>query len=342
MLTKSYTLAQLAEHLDAVLEGESDYLIHGMATLQNADASCVSFVANPAYQKYLATSQAGAVVIRSHLAASFAGNKLLVNDAYLAYAQLSRLFDTRPPTAAGVHPSAVVHQSAELGKNVCIGANAVIGAQTFLGDGVEIGSGVVVGENCSINARTRLGANVTIYHGVVMGVDCIIHSGAVIGADGFGFAQEGLEWVKIQQLGSVIIGDRVEIGANTTVDRGALEDTVLADGVKLDNLIQIGHNVRLGKNTAIAAHAAIAGSVTIGENCTVAGCVGISGHLTIADNVHITGMSMVSASITEAGSYSSGTPLASTREWRKNAVRFRQLEKMALRLRSLEKSGRDN
>lgn len=337
-----YSLAHLAQYLDAELVGESDFLIHGIAALPSADSSCISFVTGPAYQKYLATTRAGALVISPDLAPGFTGNKLLVSNPYVGYARLSQLFDSRPKCRPGIHPSAVVDETAELGEGICIGANAVIGARVSLGADVEVGPGSVVGESVIVGARTRLAANVTLYHGIVIGCDCIIHSGVVIGADGFGFAPNGREWEKIYQLGSVVIGDNVEIGANTAVDRGALDNTVLGDGVKLDNLVQIGHNVRIGKNTAIAAHTAIAGSVTLGENCTVAGLVGISGHVTITDNVHITAMSMVSGSIAKAGSYSSGTALAPTHIWRKNAVRFRHLDSIATRLKAVEKSGKND
>lgn len=341
-MNKPYSLGQLAEYLDAELVGDPAYLIHGMATLQSADASCISFVANPAYQKFLSSTQAGALIVHADLADAFVGHKLVMLNPYLGYARLSRLFDARSRVVAGIHPSAAVDATADLGEGVSIGVNAVIGAGVSLGAGVEIGPGSVVGEDSVIGAGTRLAANVTVYHGTVIGCDCILHSGAVIGADGFGFARDGQQWLKISQLGGVVIGDRVEIGANTCVDRGALDNTVLGDGVKLDNLVQIGHNVRIGQNTAVAAHTAIAGSVTLGANCTIAGCVGISGHLTIADNVHVTGMSMVSGSIAEAGSYSSGTPLATTSEWRKNAVRFRQLESLVTRLKNVEKASKNN
>lgn len=337
-----YSLAHLAQYLDAELVGESDFLIYGIAALQSADSTCISFVTGPAYHKYLSTTGAGALMISAEMAFAFVGNKLVVKNPYLSYARLSRLFDTRPEGYVGIHPSAIVDATAQLGDGVRVAANAVIGARASIGADVEIGPGSVVGEDTVVGVGTRLAANVTLYHGIVIGCNCIIHSGAVIGADGFGFAPDGTHWEKIHQLGSVIVGNNVEIGANTAVDRGALDNTVLGDGVKLDNLVQIGHNVRIGKNTAIAAHAAIAGSTTLGENCTVAGLVGISGHLTITDNVHITAMSMVSGSITKAGSYSSGTALAPTRNWRKNAVRFRQLDSIATRLRTLEQNGKND
>lgn len=342
-MNKPFTLRALAQHLDAELVGDPDYLIHEIATLQNAAEQSVSFVASPAYEKYLVDSRAGALILKSELADSFSGNKLIVANPYLAYAHLTRLFDDSldfyPP---GIHPTAIIDERARLGKDVHIGCYAVIAAGVTLGDGVIIGPGSVIGEDTMVGARTRLGPRVTLYHGIVIGSDCIIHSGAVIGADGFGFAPDQKAWVKIHQLGSVIVGDRVEIGANTTIDRGALENTLIGDGVKIDNLVHIGHNVSLGKNTAMAALTGIAGSTIVGDNCTFAGQVGISGHLTITDDVHVTGKSLVNSSLTEAGSYSSCTPIAPTREWRKNAVRFRQLDSMVARIKQLEKAAKEN
>ncbi len=327
-----FTLAELAQRIGAELIGDPQHKITALATLQSARESDLSFIANPSYKKHLASTQAGAVICAGDLAESVAGNKLIVANPYLSYAQLTPLFDTSLIYASAIHPSAIIGTNCVLGQNVCIQANAVIGDNVTLGDSVVVGAGAVIGTNSRIGARTRVCANATLYHGISVGSDCVFHSGSVIGADGFGFAPSPDGWVKIHQLGSVIIGNRVEIGANTTVDRGALDDTVIDDGVIIDNLVQIGHNVRLGKNTAIAAHTAIAGSTQIGDNCTIAGAVAIAGHLTLVDKVHITGMSMVSSSINEAGSYSSGVPLGPTKEWRKNAARFRQLDNLANRI----------
>jgi UDP-3-O-[3-hydroxymyristoyl] glucosamine N-acyltransferase len=334
---KSYSLAELAQYIEAELVGDPDYQVSAFASLQTAQAHEISFIASPAYAKYLASCGAGAVILNQEQAAQFNGNKLILANPYVGYARLTRLFDHSRTEVVGIHPSAVIGERVVLGKDVSIAANAVIGTGVTLGDGVVVGPGVSIGDDTSIGSRTRLMANVTIYHGISIGTDCIIHSGAVIGADGFGFAPNGKEWVKIHQLGSVIIGNRVEIGACTTVDRGALGNTVLDDGVILDNLVHIAHNVRLGKNCAMAATSAIAGSTVVGENVTFAGGVGVVGHIDIGDNIHFTGMTMVSASISEPGSYSSGTPISSTKEWRKNAVRFRQLDAIATRLSRLEK-----
>lgn len=336
-MKKSYSLAELAQCINAELVGDPDYHVSAVASLQSAQAHDVSFIASPAYAKYLATCGAGVVILNQEQAAQFDGNKLIVANPYVGYARLTRLFDHSRTEVIGVHPSAVIGDGVVLGENISIAANAVIGSGVTLGDGVVVGPCVVIGDDTTIGNNTRLMANVTIYHGITIGSDCIIHSGSVIGADGFGFAPNGKEWVKIHQLGSVIIGNRVEIGACTTVDRGALGNTVLEDGVILDNLVHIAHNVRLGENCAMAATSAIAGSTVVGKNCTFAGGVGVVGHIDIGDNMHFTGMTMVSSSLSEPGSYSSGTPMSTTKEWRKNAVRFRQLDSIATRLSRLEK-----
>jgi UDP-3-O-[3-hydroxymyristoyl] glucosamine N-acyltransferase len=334
---KQYTLAELAQYLDAQLIGEPDCLIDGLETLTRAGAGQLSFLANAGYAKYLADCSASAVILHPDQQERFAGNKLLVPEPYLSYARVTELFDPRPRLEVGCHPSAVVADDCRLGARVCIGANAVISEGVTLGDGVEVGAGCFIGAGTAIGANTYLAANVSIYHGVIIGPNCIIHSNAVIGSDGFGFAPAEGRWQKVHQLGGVRIGAQVEIGAGTAIDRGALEDTVIGDGVKIDNQVHIAHNVRIGKNTAIAANSAIAGSASLGENCTVAGCVGIAGHVTIVDRVHLSGMSMVTNSISEPGSYSSGIPLSPSAEWRKNAVRFKQLNSLTARVKQLEK-----
>lgn len=337
----SFLLSDLAQRIGAELVGDPHYRVSSIATLQAATLSDLSFIANPAYVKYLATTKAGALIVDSELAPLFPGNKLISHNPYLCYARISELFNRTFLPVVGIHPSAVIGQGCTLGKNISIGANAVVADGVTLGDGVVIGAGSCIGNDSCVGARSRLHANVTLYPAITIGSDCIIHSGAVIGADGFGFSPSPEGWVKIHQLGSVIVGNRVEIGANTTIDRGALDNTIIEDGVIIDNLVQIGHNVRLGKNTAIAAHTAIAGSTSIGNNCTIAGAVAIAGHVILADKVHISGMSMVSSSIDEAGSYSSGIPLSPTKVWRRNAARFRQLDNLAVRLIKIERSQKD-
>lgn len=336
-MTRTFSLAQLAQHLGAELVGEPDLVIEGIANLLTANAQQISFLSNATYQKYLDETRAGAVIIAPDMADFFVGNKLVIANPYLAYAKLTQLY-SRPSSLKGIHPSAVLGEQVQLGIGVAVGANTVIGDRCVIGEGTIIGPGTVIGDDCNIGCFTRLAANVTLYENVIVGDECIIHSAAVIGADGFGFARSSdKSWVKIYQLGRVVIGNRVEIGATSTVDRGALDDTIIGDGVKIDNIVHTAHNVRMGKNIAIAAMTGISGSTEIGDNTTLSGGVGVVGHISIANDVHITGMSMVSASISEPGSYSSGTVLAPTREWRKNAVRFRQLDSLANRIRALEK-----
>ena len=333
-----FKLGELAEQLGAELIGDSDCLIGSLASLESAQQGQLSFIAQTAYQRFLASTEASAVILAPELVPAFRGNKLVVAQPYRAYARASALFaPTEFKDHQGIHPTAIIGPDCDLAEDVSLGPHVVLGRGAVLGRGVVLGPGVVVGDHCTLGPDCRLMARVVLYRDVVMGANCLIHSGAVLGADGFGFAQGEQGWIKIHQLGRVVLGDNVEIGAGTTVDRGALGDTRLASGVKIDNQVQVAHNVSIGENTAIAGQAGIAGSARIGDNCTLAGGVGVVGHVRIGDDVHITGMSMVSRSIEVPGTYSAGTPLARTAEWRKNAVRFRQLDKMAARLKKLER-----
>jgi UDP-3-O-[3-hydroxymyristoyl] glucosamine N-acyltransferase len=335
-MTKQYTLAQISEFLDASLDGDASHCIEKIATLANAKATDIAFLANKKYRAQLDDTQAGAVIISEKEANLFSGNKLVVKDAYIAYAKLAQMMDTTPACASGVHPSAVVDSTAQLGENVSIAANAVISAGVILGDNVQIGAGSFVGENTKIAQGTKVWANVSVYHDIEIGENCLFQSGAVIGSDGFGYANEAGKWIKIPQLGRVIIGNRVEIGANTTIDRGALDDTVIHDDVILDNQIQIAHNVEIGQGSAMAACSVIAGSTKMGKYCQVAGLVGINGHIEICDGVMLTGMTMVTKSITEPGAYSSGMPHTTNKEWRRNMAHFRNLSDFKERIKSLE------
>jgi UDP-3-O-[3-hydroxymyristoyl] glucosamine N-acyltransferase len=332
-----YTLGQLAERLGATLCGSADKVVSGLATLQEAGPDQLSFLANAQYRKFLAGCQAGAILLTAADAEGYAGNALVVGNPYLAYAELSHLFDRKPKAMPGVHPTAVVAEDALVHASASIGAHAVIES------GAQIAAGVTIGAQCVVGARSVIGEGgwlaprVTLYHDVRIGKRVVIQSGAVIGGEGFGFANEKGVWRKIAQIGGVSIGDDVEIGANTTVDRGALSDTLIGNGVKLDNQIMIAHNVQIGDNTAIAGCAGISGSTKIGKNCMIAGGVGMVGHIEVCDNVFVTGMTMVTRSITEPGSYSSGTAMQPTAEWRKSAARIRQLDDMARRLQQLEK-----
>ncbi|WP_419811692.1 UDP-3-O-(3-hydroxymyristoyl)glucosamine N-acyltransferase [Bacterioplanoides sp.] len=331
------TLGELATRLGLTLVGDQDTLVTGLNTLKEAQAGEVSFLANASYQSQLADSQASAVIVSEAQAELVVGSALISANPYLSFAQASQLFNNRPAFAAGVHETAVVADTAVIAEGVSVGANAVIGEHCQIGAGSEIGASTVVSDHCVVGENCQLNPNVTLYHNVVLGDRVIIHSGAVIGADGFGFAPDQGKWHKICQLGGVRIGNDVEIGANTTVDRGALDDTVIEDDVIIDNLVQIAHNVRVGRGSAIAGCAGIAGSTTVGQYCTVAGGAGLAGHLNITDGVHIGPMALISKSITEKGAYGSGTAQMPMKEWRRSATRFRQLDSMAKRLQQLEK-----
>ncbi|MFP3372997.1 MULTISPECIES: UDP-3-O-(3-hydroxymyristoyl)glucosamine N-acyltransferase [unclassified Pseudomonas] len=336
-MSVTMTLGQLAEALGATLKGPEALQITGLATLQEAGPGQLSFLANPQYRKYLDNCQAGAVLLKAADAESFAGNALIVADPYQAYARISHLFDPKPKAVAGIHPSAVVAGDAQVDASASIGPFAVIESGARIEADVCIGAHCFIGARCVVGEGGWLAPRVTLYHDVVIGKRVVIQSGAVIGGEGFGFANEKGIWRKIAQIGGVTIGDDVEIGVNTAVDRGALSDTRIGDGVKLDNQIQIAHNVQIGDHTAMAACVGISGSTRIGKHCMLAGGVGLVGHIDICDNVFVSGMTMVTRSITEPGSYSSGTAMQPLADWRKSAARIRQLDDMAKRLQQLEK-----
>lgn len=332
-----FTLGQLAERLGATLRGSAERQINGLATLQDAQPEQLSFLANPQYRKFLDQTQAGALLLTPADAEGYAGDALLVANPYLAYAELSHLFDRKPQAVAGVHPTAVVAADAQVHASASIGPYAVIESGAQIAAGVSIGAHCVVGARSVVGEDGWLAPRVTLYHDVQIGKRVVIQSGAVLGGEGFGFANEKGVWQKIAQIGGVTIGDDVEIGANTTIDRGALADTLIGNGVKLDNQIMIAHNVQVGDHTAMAGCAGISGSTKIGKHCMIAGGVGMVGHIEVCDNVFVTGMTMVTRSITEPGSYSSGTAMQPAGEWRKSAARIRQLDEMARRLQQLEK-----
>ena len=331
------TLADIAVVANARLEGDGTITITGVATLQNAKTGEVSFLTNPRYRKYLATTHASAVILAPADIENCAVAVLISDNPHLSYARVAGLFAHDIHQQKGLHPKAWVSADATLADDVWIGPCSVVEAGAVIGSGVFIGPNCTIGENAIIGDNSCLRANVTVCQRVRLGSRVLIHPGAVIGSDGFGLANDQGRWIKIPQLGSVWIGDDVEIGANTTIDRGALEDTIIEDGVKLDNQIQIAHNVRVGAHTAMAGCVGIAGSVRIGRHCSLAGGVGIAGHLEIADNVHITGMSLVTKSITKPGIYSSGLPVEPNRLWNKISARLRQLDDLARRFTLLEK-----
>lgn len=331
-------LSEIAEHLGAKLTGDGDKCITGMATLKKANPQQLSFLSNSKYVQDMLTTQAGAVIVSEAMSVECPVATLVMADPYWGYARASRLFERNPvKTQTGVHPSARVSDLAVIHPSASVGANAVIESGAYIGLRSIIGAGCVVGERVHIGNDCLLYPHVTLYYDVEIGDNVIIQSGAVIGSDGFGFAPYQSRWEKIAQLGAVRIGHRVEIGANTTIDRGALDDTLIGNDVIIDNLVQIAHNVVIGDGTAIAGTSAVAGSTTIGRYCTIAGGVAIAGHLEIADHVHIRGMSLVSKSLKRPGSYSSGTGGAvETFVWQKNAVNFRRLSQIYDRLSALE------
>ncbi|WP_100641069.1 UDP-3-O-(3-hydroxymyristoyl)glucosamine N-acyltransferase [Marinobacter salexigens] len=337
MTEKSYRLGEIAETLGAELRGDPEVRVGGLATLRAAGPDQLSFLANPAYAKHLADTLAAAVIVSPAAAGDCPTNVLLLDNPYLGYARLSHWFDPAPVAPPGIHPAAVVDPGATVAASASIGPGAVVEAGADIGEQVVIGASSVIGARAKVGANSIIRSRVTLAHDVVVGQRCHILSGAVIGSDGFGFANEKGQWHRIAQLGRVILGDDVEVGANTTIDRGALDDTVIGNGVKLDNLIQIAHNVRIGDHCAMAAMVGIAGSTKIGSHCVFGGASGVAGHLEIADQVHLTGMTLVTGDIREPGVYSSGTSADTNRQWRKNAVRFRQLDTLARRVKELEK-----
>ena len=337
-MSVDFSLGEIAAYLDAEVRGDSKLRIAGLSTLHDAGDGQLAFLDNPKYTKQLATTKASAVILTSDNAANFAGNCVIVAQPYLAYARISSWFDLSPVKLGSIHPSAVIDSTAVLGDNVYIGPNVVVEMNAYIGAGCHIAANSFIGARSSIGANGYIAANVSIYHDVRIGCKVRIHSSAVIGADGFGIAprQDG-RWENIQQIGGVGIGDDVEIGACTTIDRAALADTILGDGVKLDNHVQIAHNAVVGDHTAIASYSGLAGSAKIGRNCIMAGDVCIVGHVTVCDNVQLTARTLVTKSISEPGSYSSGAmPLMTTTEWRKNSVRIGQLDRLARRVKKLE------
>ncbi|MCP9269486.1 UDP-3-O-(3-hydroxymyristoyl)glucosamine N-acyltransferase [Xenorhabdus sp. XENO-1] len=333
----SIRLADLAQQLNAQLHGDGDIVITSIAPMYSANSEQITFLSDSRYTDKLAECQAAAVVLRESDLTHCKVAALVVDNPYLAYARMAQIMDTTPQPAQDIHPSAVIFSDVQLGKNVAVGANAVVESGVVLGDNVIVGAGCFIGKNTRIGAGTRLWANVSVYHNVEIGEQCLIQSGTVIGSDGFGYANDRGNWIKIPQLGSVIIGDRVEIGASTTIDRGALDNTVIGNGVIIDNQCQIAHNVIIGDNTAVAGGVTMAGSLKIGRYCMIGGASVINGHIEICDKVTVTGMGMVMRPITEPGVYSSGIPLQPNKVWRKTAALVMNINEMNKRLKSVER-----
>ena len=331
------TLSQLTKDLDVVIKGDPDCVITGVSPIQQAESGHISFLNNALYRKYLETTKASAVILSEADSKHCLVNAVITRNPYYIYAKIAEHFTVEPKNQSGIHPTATIGEGSQVDKSAHIGPHSVIGRDVKIGARVSIGAGSVVGDNTSIGDDSKIDANVSIYYNISIGKRVNIASGVVIGCDGFGFANQKGVWHKVPQLGSVVIGDDVDIGANTTIDRGAIENTIIEDGVKLDNLIQVGHNVKIGAHTIIAGCVAIAGSATIGKHCMIGGTTAISGHVTLADGVMCTGMSSVTKSITEPGLYSSGIVGAVPNlEFRKNNARFYRLENLMERVKSLE------
>ncbi|HSW70651.1 MAG TPA: UDP-3-O-(3-hydroxymyristoyl)glucosamine N-acyltransferase [Gammaproteobacteria bacterium] len=335
----SYSLIELTKDLDVVIQGDPACRIHGVATLNQAQAGELAFLSNPLYKKYLPATQASAVILSPEDAKNCLVNALVCKNPYFVYARIALFFEKKIKPEPGIHPTVV------MGKNCLIDPSASIGPHCTLGEAVKIeakaiiGPGCVIGDHCEIGEGTELHAKVILYHQVLIGKRVLIASGTVVGSDGFGFSKHQGVWHKVPQIGRVVVEDEVEIGANCAIDRGAIEDTVIEKGVKLDNLIQVGHNVRIGEHSAIAGCVGIAGSAIIGKHCLIGGGAGIGGHTRIVDNAAITGMTAVTKSIREPGIYSSGVGgLVTNQEWRKHSARVHQLARLIERVKHLEEA----
>ena len=336
-MSKTYTLSQITARLGGQVRG-ADTAVSAVQPLDKATAADISFLANPKYKHEVHASGAGAVIVSEKAAAEFEGRSLIVAaDPYLYFAKVARLFSPVVKAAGGIHPTAVIEPSATVPASCEIGANVYIGANTVLGEGCRILAGAVIEHDCTLGDETVVRANAVIYYGCTLGKRVEIHSGAVIGADGFGLAFAGDSWFKIPQTGAVTLGDDVEIGSNTNIYRGAMSDTTVGCGTKIDNQVQIGHNCKIGSHTVIAAKTGISGSVTIGNYCIIGGGVGTVGHIAIADKTTIGGGTSVTHSITESGTHVAGIfPMSSYRDWARNAVHIHRLNDTAKRIRQLE------
>lgn len=333
----SWTVRTLADALGIPYAGDGERSLRRVASVEAAGADCLTFVSRPAFLDRLADSAAGAVILAPAHAGRAPCAVLLADDPYAAYARAAQLLHPLPDMPAGVDSSATVAASARIAEDAHIGPQAIVEEDAEIAVGAVIEAGAFVGRGAVIGPDARVAPRVVVCAECRIGARVRIQPGAVVGSDGFGYARAREGWLRIPQIGRVVIGDDVEIGANTTIDRGTLDDTVIGDGVILDNQIQIAHNVRIGDHTAMAGCVGVAGSAVIGRNCTVGGAAVILGHLEITDDVHITAMSLVSKSITLAGTYSSGTPLETNADWRRNAARFRQLDALSRRVSALEK-----
>ncbi|MCP1676156.1 UDP-3-O-[3-hydroxymyristoyl] glucosamine N-acyltransferase [Natronocella acetinitrilica] len=335
------TVGELAKSLGLAYRGDATAVVNHAASLAEAGPGSLTFLANSRYRRHLADTQATLVVLEESLAGECPTNALIAPNPHLAYAHALALVMPRHRPPPHVHDSAVVDETAYLGERVHVGAQAYIGPDCHIEDDVEIGPGCVLMRGVMVRRGARLVARVTICDGSVIGESSVLQPGAVIGAEGFGFAQDNGQWIKVPQVGRVVIGAHAEVGANTTIDCGAIGDTVIGDGVKIDNLVQVGHNCRIGDHSIMVACSGVAGSTEIGRHCAIGGMSAIAGHIRLVDGVQVTGMGQVTKSLTEPGVYSSGTGVEPNRQWRRSVARFHQLDDMAKRLRELEKRLRE-
>jgi UDP-3-O-[3-hydroxymyristoyl] glucosamine N-acyltransferase len=348
MSVEGIQLSELVQRLGGQLiignAGDANLVVRGIAPLEYADASSITFLSNPKLRKQAGETRAAAIIIKAidaeFLQSQFQGALILVENPYVYFAKAAQYFADlkKPRLTPGIHPSASIDPSAQIAASAVIGPLVCIEANVVIEDDVQIDAGCFIGQSARIGAHSHFHANVTWHHDCRIGQRAIVYSGAVIGGEGFGFANEAGRWIKIPQTGGVLIGDDVEIGANTCIDRGALQDTIIEDGVKLDNQIQIGHNCHIGAHTAMAGCVGVAGSAKIGRYCTFGGAAMVSGHLTIADHVHISPGTLVSKSISEAGQYAGFYPIAKKVDWEKSAVIIRNLDSLRDKVRALEKA----
>nr|SPS06349.1 UDP-3-O-(3-hydroxymyristoyl)-glucosamine N-acyltransferase [Candidatus Nitrotoga fabula] len=336
MKRAEYSLNEIARRFGGRLLGDSGAVIHQVATLENAQAGHLTFLASGKYRTFLASTGASAIIVGAADAESTQLPRIVSDNPYLYFAKVSAFLNPPDSVTPGIHPSAVIEESAYIDPGAYIGPNVVVGADSRVGAGSAIMAGCCIGSRVVIEDNTLLHPHVVVYSNCILGSRVIVHSGVVIGGDGFGLAMDKGRWLKIPQIGRVVIGDDVEIGANTTIDRGALDDTVIEEGVKLDNLIQVAHNVRIGAHTAIAGCVGIAGSAVIGRHCRIGGGTGILGHTQIGDHVEISSYTMIGKSIREPGTYTGIFPFSSHETWRKNAAQLRHLDELANKLKALQ------
>ncbi len=326
----NYTLKNISKIFNAEFSGNGDFSVNKVSSIENASEKSIVFFSNKKYLDLLVKTKSKVVITTSELSKFCKHNIIITKDPYALFAKISNLLNKEFDFEYNIH-SSVVSETKNLSKQIYVGANVVLGKDIEIGDNSFIGSNCSIGDNVKISTGAYIYPNVTIYNNVTIGENIIIHSGAVVGSDGFGYAYEDNSWIKIPQIGGVLIGNDVEIGSNTTIDRGTLDNTIIGNGVKIDNQIQIAHNVQIGENTAIAGCVGIAGSAKIGKNCSIGGGAGIQGHIEICDNTQITGMTKVSSNIKKAGVYSSGTPQMLNSDWLKSAARFKKLNEFFIK-----------